>query len=59
MGTSKVTNVGAPTTSTDVATKGYVDSQAYSPFGSSTSHSIRVSSAAPSGGADGDIWIRI
>lgn len=60
MGANKVTNVGTPTIASDVTTKGYADGAYYAPWGTAgVTNTVRVSTAAPSGGVNGDIWIRI
>ena len=60
--TGALTLSGAPTASLHAATKSYVDTvtSAVTPAVGSNGYGTRtVSSSAPSGGTDGDIWYRI
>jgi len=60
--TGALTLSGAPTASLHAATKDYVDTQtsAVTPAVGSNGYGTRtVSTSAPSGGSDGDVWYRI
>lgn len=52
---NRLQNVGTPVASTDGATKGYVDSRI---GGGGSGGNVTVSTSAPSGGSEGDVWYR-